>query len=178
MRKFVTAGIGAAALAASVLGTAAPAGADTAAPHAAARAGEGFQGAAVSATAGGAFKRIGKIHKYRARSIRGAEVYGHWYWARKGDGPSFVFLVTKVKDTRGDGKSAAFCYDLTTPKVKVRDHCFVNVSGNGKTLRIAGSMPDWNHTRFRVRAAVGRLDKKKSIFYSSAVGPWLKVRWV
>jgi hypothetical protein len=170
MRKFVTAGIGVAALAATV-GLAAPAQADTA--HRVARPGDGFQSAAASTAAAGKFKRIGKVHKFQAQSVRGAKVWGHWYWARRGNGPSFVYLVTKIKDTRSDGKNAGMCYDLITPTDKVRDRCFVNTKGYGKTLRVAGDLSDWNHTKMRIQAAVGKV--KGDTFYVSAQGRWLKL---
>ncbi|MFD0683610.1 hypothetical protein [Actinomadura fibrosa] len=174
MRKFVTAGLGIAALAATV-GVAAPAAgaATTPAPHPITRSTDGFGGPAVSAKDTGKFHRIGYIHSFKAPAVKGATVWGHWYWARYGDGPGFVYLVTKVKDTRKDGKAAGFCYYLKGPDVDVRDYCYVNTKGYNKTLRIAGEIDNWNKTTFRVQAGVGVI--KNNLFYTSAVGRWLKV---
>ncbi|RFU42738.1 hypothetical protein DZF91_04810 [Actinomadura logoneensis] len=171
MKKLSAAVLGGAVLA-TTLATALPASADTGhrvAPGSSFRSGSDVSSAAKMV-------RTGKIHYYKAKEIRGAKVWGHWYWARKGNGPAFVFLVTKVKDTRGDGKSAGFCYDLWGGKSHepVRDMCYVNRLGAGKTRRIAGAIDGADH--FRVYAAVGRLDTKKHIFYTSLNGPKLRVR--
>ncbi|MEV4254605.1 hypothetical protein AB0J52_15760 [Spirillospora sp. NPDC049652] len=171
MHKLTAAAIGGAALAATLV-TALPASADVG--HRAAS-GSSFQaGSDVSSTA--KMVRTGKIHYYKAREIRGAKVWGHWYWARKGNGPAFVFMVTKVKDTRGDGKSAGFCYDLWGSKKydDVRGMCFVTRGGNGTVRRVTGNLEGAQH--LRLYAAVGRLDSKKHIFYTSLTGPKLRVR--
>ncbi|WP_026412836.1 hypothetical protein [Actinomadura oligospora] len=171
MRKLTAAIVGGAALA-TTLATTLPASADTG--HRAASGSSFLAGSDVSSTA--KMVRTGKIHYYKAKEISGAKVWGHWYWARKGNGPAFVFLVTKVKDTRGDGKSAGFCYDLWGGKGHdaIRDMCFVTRGGNGTVRRVAGAIEGADH--FRLHAAVGRLDSKKHIFYTSKVGPTLRVR--
>ncbi|MBW8481961.1 hypothetical protein [Actinomadura parmotrematis] len=171
MRKFVTAGAAATALAVS-LGLAAPASAATG--HEV-RTGGTLRSAATASAAAGTFMRVGKVHQYTVPPVRGAQVWGHWYWARKGTGKPFVFIVAKIKDTRGDGKSAGFCYDLVikSENVAIDDMCLVNTKGDGKTLRIADAFPDWKNTEFRLRAAVGKL--KKDTFYVSAQGKWRKL---
>ncbi|MEV5570859.1 hypothetical protein AB0L06_12475 [Spirillospora sp. NPDC052269] len=171
MRKLTAVVVGGAALA-TALATALPASAD--AGHRAASGSSFRTGSDVSSSA--AMVRTGKIHYYKAKEIRGAKVWGHWYWARKGTGPAFVFMVTKVKDTRGDGKSAGFCYDLWGGKGHdaIHDMCFVTHGGNGAVRRISGPLEGTEH--FRVYAAVGRLDSKKHVFYTSLNGPKLRVR--
>ncbi|MFC5180704.1 hypothetical protein [Actinomadura harenae] len=171
MNKLTAALVGGAALA-TTLATALPASADAGhrvAPNAS------LQGTADVSSAA-KMVRTGKIHYYKAKEIRGAKVYGHWYWARKGKAPAFVFVVIKVKDTRGDGKSAGFCYDLSASKTEpaIHDWCLVNRNGNGTTSRFTGALEGGQ--KFRVYAAVGRLDTKKHIFYTSLVGPKFRVR--
>lgn len=175
MRKFVTAGIGVAALAATV-GLASPAAhADTALQVA--RPGDGFQSGTVSTAAAGKLKRIGRVHNFAPQQVRGAEVTGKWYWAKRGNGPSFVYLAIKVKDIAGDGKSAGVCWELDTPKVNQPILCHVNTRGNGKTVTFAGDISDWNHSKMRVRSAVGKLQvqKGKKYFVISAQGHWFKL---
>ncbi|MFC4907260.1 hypothetical protein [Actinomadura gamaensis] len=133
------------------------------------------RGDAVAAAGNGGVHRIGKIHEFRAQSVRGASVWGSWYWAKDAKG-SFVWMVIKVKDTRGDGKSAGFCYDLTGPKVHYRNLCKVNTLGAGKTYTTGWTMGYWNQDRMRIRAAVGRLDRKHHTFYTSSEGAWLRLR--
>src|SRR5438045_2930007 len=97
----------AAALAAGLLGTAAPAGADTG--YQVGSAGTD-QGRTFGALSGSTVKptRIGKIHKFAARSVRGAKVWGNWYWAKVPNQKAFVLMAINVKDTRSDGKSAGY----------------------------------------------------------------------
>ncbi|MFC4913741.1 hypothetical protein [Actinomadura gamaensis] len=171
MKKLTAALIGGAALTAA-FATAVPANADTG--HKVATTSSYSATADVSSAA--KMVRTGKIHYFHAKEIRGAKVWGHWYWARKGNGPAFVYMVTKVKDTRGDGKSAGFCYDLWGGKSHdpVHDMCYVTRGGNGTVRRIAGAIEGSDH--FRIYPAVGRLDSRKHIFYTSIVGPKLRVR--
>lgn len=172
MHKLTAALLGGAALTTTLAAAALPASADTGHRVAPGSSFHGGSGVSSSAT----MVRTGKIHYFKAREIRGAKVWGHWYWARKGTGPAFVFMVTKVKDTRGDGKSAGFCYDLWGGKnhKPVRGWCYVTHGGNGTVRRISGAIEGADH--FRVYAAVGHLDSKKHIFYTSATGPRLLVR--
>ncbi|MCP2341763.1 hypothetical protein [Actinomadura rupiterrae] len=151
---------------------AAPASADTG--HAVG--GATRDGAGTVAAAGKAgFHRIGKIHRFRAQGVRGASVWGDWYWAQDAMG-KFVWMDIMVKDTRADGKSAGFCYDLTSPKAHVRNKCKVNTLGAGKTLSTGWSMSYWKQDRMRIRSAVGKLDRKRHIFYTSSEGAWLRLR--
>ncbi|MEV5576751.1 hypothetical protein AB0L06_42570 [Spirillospora sp. NPDC052269] len=133
------------------------------------------RGAAVSAAGTGSFHRTGKIHRFTARSVRGAAVWGTWYWARDKYG-AFVWLTIKVKDTRADGKSAGYCYYLTGPKVNLRNRCGVNTLGARKTWTDHWAMEYWNQDHMKIRAAVGKLDRKRKVFNTSAEGAWLKLR--
>lgn len=131
---------------------------------------------AVSAAATGGFHRTGKVHRFTAQGVRGAAVWGTWYWARAKNGDAFVWVTIKVKDTRADGKSAGYCYYLTGPKVNLRDRCEVNTLGAGKTLTTHWTMGFWNQDHMKIRSAVGKLDRKHYVFNTSAHGPWLKLR--
>jgi len=88
-----------------------------------------------------------------------------------------VILNLNVKDTRADKKNAGLCYDLkTTGYAWSGLYCIVNTKGVGKTKHEQWRMDRWNNDNFKIQTAVGHLSG--DTFYTSAVGPWLKVRWM
>jgi hypothetical protein len=110
---------------------------------------------------------IGKKHHFHY-AITGSDVSGVWYWA-KINGKSEIWLYTQVRDTKSDGKSAAFCAALTKGSI-----CRVTTKGKGSIAYTSGGIDPKGH--FTVMAAVGRVDAKKNIFYISAHGAWHKIR--
>jgi hypothetical protein len=174
VRKFAAAAVGAAALAATLFGATGTASA--ASGHQVSS--SGGDGAALSARAAATPTRIGKVHKFHAKPIRGASGWGNWYWAKIKGQHAFVIINFYVKDTRADKKNAALCYMLRTTGYPWQDRCIVNTKGNGKTKHQVWRMDYWNHDKLKVQTAVGHLSSDKKVFYISSQGPWLKLRWM
>lgn len=170
MRRFVAAALGAVALSATVFATSgtasAASGSQVANPG-----GDGARLSALSATTGRT-ATAGRLHRFSLRPVPGASVWGDWYWT-KSNGRSFVIIDYYIKDTKANGKSAGFCFDLKSPTVNLKNKCYVSRYGYGKTDHVIWQMGTWNQDKLRVRSAVGRLDAKAHIFYTSALGPWL-----